>query len=191
MNSLARLLPDIKDRVVKQCAICSQTFDNDRALLSHIQTHSEDRSHTCVVCGRSFTHSCNLRKHLVVHSTTKDYKCPICYKAFSLPQPCKRHVQLLHGIDPKTLTSEQFINVPGEFQPEVKATPVKRARKKKASAPPTPEVKPVVKKEPPVSSGDPESSPLPKASLTGPLPFIQDIWSKMDSQERKSQTSSS
>jgi len=79
------------------CLMCNYSSTTKAGLLSHLTSHTNERSFQCDICENTFKCKKHLTAHKIgVHNTTEHVKCSLCSK--SLPKfRLKRHVPESHG----------------------------------------------------------------------------------------------
>ena len=87
--------------VVFSCEECSQEFEEQEALSSHMKVHEadehEDDSSTnlflCEFCPRTFATVLKLSRHVKIHSPSQTHKCDVCSKGFAVLDQLNHHMK--------------------------------------------------------------------------------------------------
>ncbi|XP_055864843.1 zinc finger protein 236-like [Biomphalaria glabrata] len=87
-----------------KCTICSKTFQLQRYLNAHLETHSSEQTHPtedfkCTICSKTFQLQRYLKAHLKIHSgkqrrPTDVFKCTICSKTFQFQRYLNAHLKI-------------------------------------------------------------------------------------------------
>ncbi|KAK6966068.1 zinc finger protein 26 [Biomphalaria glabrata] len=87
-----------------KCTICSKTFQLQRYLNAHLETHTSEQTHPtedfkCTICSKTFKLHRYLNAHLETHTSeqthqTEDLKCTICSKTFQRQRYLKTHLKI-------------------------------------------------------------------------------------------------
>ncbi|XP_049274405.1 zinc finger protein 26-like [Rhipicephalus sanguineus] len=78
------------------CGVCSRSFEEVDALLSHVLTCPWPEPFRCGLCPELCTNWGTTRSHLIAHITRGTPKCPLCGHAFGKHWTVERHVQRHH-----------------------------------------------------------------------------------------------
>uniref|UniRef100_A0A8C9A065 Zinc finger protein 597 n=1 Tax=Prolemur simus TaxID=1328070 RepID=A0A8C9A065_PROSS len=74
-----------------QCPDCDMTFPCFSELVSHQDTHAEEKLHKCKTCEKSFTSESELANHQKSHRTEEPFKCTVCGKGFRVKADLVAH----------------------------------------------------------------------------------------------------
>jgi len=78
------------------CPFCGKEFGSKSKLVSHVKTHTKEKSHACDECGKTFSTKYGLKSHIeIVHRGSVSFQCHICLKKFSRVNSLKAH-HLIH-----------------------------------------------------------------------------------------------
>ncbi|XP_078792929.1 uncharacterized protein LOC105353778 isoform X1 [Oryzias latipes] len=89
------------------CHICCKTFHCNRALNSHMITHSSEKPEkpfVCQDCGKGFVIQAHLKNHQRVHTGERPFSCSHCGRCFKLKSTLKIHINTHLGIKRFTCT---------------------------------------------------------------------------------------
>lgn len=80
------------------CKLCEKKLASEKALITHLTTHSGNRPFACNYCSKSFINRTLLMRHSRFHGVqVPQYKCPICNKEMASKYHLKTHLLQLHG----------------------------------------------------------------------------------------------
>uniref|UniRef100_A0A1I8M9U5 Zinc-finger double domain protein n=1 Tax=Musca domestica TaxID=7370 RepID=A0A1I8M9U5_MUSDO len=65
-----------------ECEFCGRVFDKEYKYRTHLQIHSEEKSHLCPECGKGFKTNASLTVHMKRHKGEKNVQCPQCPRRF-------------------------------------------------------------------------------------------------------------
>jgi KRAB domain-containing zinc finger protein len=80
-----------------RCAVCGKQLATERALKTHMTTHSGNKPYKCRFCTDSFINKVVLERHMRFHGQQpRVFQCEFCMKQLSTETSLKSHVQRLH-----------------------------------------------------------------------------------------------
>ncbi|XP_018095554.2 oocyte zinc finger protein XlCOF7.1-like [Xenopus laevis] len=69
-------------QVMYCCAVCHARFASYKDLVSHLITHTEEKTISCSICGKSFKRHAEYIRHQKIHTGEKPFICSECGKCF-------------------------------------------------------------------------------------------------------------
>lgn len=79
------------------CSICNRKLATERALKTHLTTHTGNKPYKCSECNETFINKVVLDRHMRFHGQMpKLFRCEYCFKQLSTDTSLKSHVQRLH-----------------------------------------------------------------------------------------------
>ena len=80
-----------------ECDICHNKFIDSSDLTRHTRTHTGEKPFECDICHNRFSQSSSLTSHIRTHTGEKPYSCVICKKAFSRSFHRNQHQKIFHS----------------------------------------------------------------------------------------------
>ncbi|XP_066970395.1 zinc finger and BTB domain-containing protein 14-like isoform X4 [Macrobrachium rosenbergii] len=78
---------------ISRCHLCSYTTNHHSYLVSHLRTHTDEKTFPCAYCPYRTPRKGNLKMHTRIHTGEKPYVCPHCPYQTAISNHLKRHLQ--------------------------------------------------------------------------------------------------
>lgn len=72
----------------KICEVCGK---NTRNLVTHMESHSNDKIYSCEICQKKFKFKSGVILHKAIHATTPKKTCEVCGKNFFIMAQYRKH----------------------------------------------------------------------------------------------------
>ncbi|XP_069159469.1 zinc finger protein 585A-like [Procambarus clarkii] len=76
-------LNDFSTKSDSKCSKCLEDFSDESDLVSHMITHTEDKTEQCLECIKGFAEKSDFISHMNTHSRDKPYHCSLCLESFT------------------------------------------------------------------------------------------------------------
>ncbi|XP_041434984.1 oocyte zinc finger protein XlCOF7.1-like [Xenopus laevis] len=87
-------------QVMYCCAVCHARFASYKDLVSHLITHTEEKTISCSTCGKNFKRHAEYIRHQKIHTGEKPFICPECGKCFKQRSELNLHRRTHTGEKP-------------------------------------------------------------------------------------------
>lgn len=103
---IKRVRPSNDDESLEYpCEVCNLSFKNNRNLLKHQVSHSEERPFSCDECSQTFKRKTDVYKHRLIHSGQKPFACKLCPFASVRAADLRTHFRKHSDLRPYPCTS--------------------------------------------------------------------------------------